>query len=243
MGDSDGSIGSSGFVGVARELVRTFGGDEKAEELDEVVESIAPEHVSGEQFDDAASEMLAQAQQVHEATQGAGDGPSTAMVPQDDGGVRLVIDAPREDVETFAGEGKVLVRASEGEREIPVGFNIGQIADRSEEDVPMTTVDVVPAEPAEDGPAQEADHDDVVDEGADDDEGADPDPEERSDELEELSVDVDVDDDLAETIADVDVDEEDVDDEEDDQEAAAVDDEDDPIVTDYPDEDDEDQSE
>lgn len=118
--------------GIARGFLKTFGGEGKAQELDDEIERMAPSGATAEGLDALVSAGLAvgasraeirRSMAEHDA---AAEGPLVhAREVERDGqiAIRLFIDAPPADVDVFRGQKSVLIRTPAGEVEERVGFD------------------------------------------------------------------------------------------------------------------------
>lgn len=143
----------SGLHGLARSFLSGLGSEQKAQELDEEVDQLAPEGVTSSDMDalisaslavgSARSDIRREMRDRAEAREQAADPDSDGDAPAVDGplvqgreietpdgsvaGVRVFVDDRPDRVDVYRGERSLLVRTPEGEHEEPLGFDPARI--------------------------------------------------------------------------------------------------------------------
>jgi hypothetical protein len=146
----------SGLHRVARSFLTSLGGEEKADELDEQVNQLAPESVDARDMDALISAGLAvgasraeirrtmreraESRRVDDGDDGDGDGDGGGSlagplvqgreIETADGGVagvRIFVDDAPENVDVYRGDRSLLVRTPAGEHEEALGFDPARI--------------------------------------------------------------------------------------------------------------------
>jgi hypothetical protein len=171
----------SGLHGLARSFLSGLGSEQKAQELDDQVDQLAPEGVTSSDMDALISASLAvgaarsdirqQMRDRAEAREQAVDADGDADAPAVDGplvqgreieapdgsvaGVRVFVDDRPDRVDVYRGERSLLVRTPDGEHEEPLGFDPARI--ERDDDGEVAEFVVRPPVGVEDGDAGDTD--------------------------------------------------------------------------------------